>query len=180
MAKVWSVAFGLVVAACGTNSAAPSASDASHPEDTAGADGGQPNASADEPTDASAYLACFSATGQLSAGLKGCQADVDCVSKVEFTDCCGSILYAGVSAVSAARFDACDKAWQAHFLGPCQCPPKGTVTEDGKMIIGVDASSPQVHCASGACMTYLPNASADAGDGSAEAASNEAGDARSE
>ena len=51
------------------------------------------------------------------------------------------------------------------------------MTEDGKTIIGVDASSPQVHCASGACMTYVLDGAADAEDGSAEATSVEAGDA---
>jgi hypothetical protein len=174
MARVGTVALGLLMlAACGINGARPGSSDASHVEDVVSVDGGQ----ADGTADASAYLACFSATGQLSAALKSCQADGDCVTQLEFTDCCGSILYVGVSAASAARFEACEKAWQAHFAGPCMCPPKGTMTEDGKTIIGVDASSPQVHCASGACMTYVLDGAADAEDGSAEATSVEAGDA---
>lgn len=121
-------------------------------------------------SDASGYSACFSATGQLSAALKSCQADGDCVTKVEFTDCCGSILYVGVSAVSAGRFDLCENAWQAHFLGPCACPPGEPMSEDGTTITGASASSPQVHCASGACMTFVPDSSA--GDGSANGVSD--------
>ena len=178
MAKVGTVLSlgALMLAACGTSGAGPGSSDGGNLEDVVSVDGGQ----ADVTADASAYLACFSATGQLSAALKSCQADGDCVTSIEFTDCCGSILYVGVSAASAGRFDACQKAWQAHFFGPCQCPPKGTMTEDGRTIAGMDASSPQVHCATGGCMTFAPDGSADAGDGSAEATSMEVSDASAE
>jgi hypothetical protein len=177
MAKVGTVFLGaLMLAACGTSGAGPGSSDAGNLEDVVSVDGGQADVSAE----ASVYLACFSATGQLSAALKSCQADGDCATKVEFTDCCGSALYVGVTAASARRFDACESAWQAHFNGPCFCPPKETMTEDGKTIVGVDASSPQVHCATGACMTFVPDGSADPGNGSAEATSVEVSDASAE
>jgi hypothetical protein len=129
-------------------------------------------------------LACFSATGQLRAAIKSCQADVDCVTKMEVTDCCGTLLDVGVSASSATQFDACETAWQAHFLGrpcgPCTSPPPVAKTEDGQTVRDVDSNSPQVRCARGECMTYLPGASANAGDGSAEASSRDAGDASAE
>jgi hypothetical protein len=178
MEKAWTLAGGLMVAACGTGSnggvsaqcPGPGGcedtgvgSDASSPGDATSGNGGQ--------ADAAAYLACFSTTGQLSAAIKSCQTDVDCVTKIDFTDCCGNMLYVGVSARSATGFDACEMAWRAHFLGrpcgPCPSPPAVAMTEDGQTLF--DASSPQVHCASGECMTYLPGASADAGGGSAEA-----------
>jgi hypothetical protein len=174
MAKIGTVVIGaLVLVACGTNGAGSGSSDAGNLEDVMSVDAGQ----ADVTAAAAAYLACFSATGQLTASLKSCQADGDCVTKLEFTDCCGSILYVGVSASSAGLFDACEKAWQAHFLGPCQCPPKATMTEDGKTVTGVDASSPRVRCATGVCTTFVPTGAAD---GSAEATSVEPGDASAE
>jgi hypothetical protein len=107
------------------------------------------------------YLACMSASGQLDGSLKACQSDGDCVIKQEQTDCCGTILYVGVSSASAARFDACEAAWVFHFPG-CGCDSNKMTTEDGKMTSpAVDGGGPAVHCtdftmSGGVCMTYTP------------------------
>lgn len=114
----------------------------------------------DAPGDAG-YLACMSASGQLDGSLKTCQGDADCVTKQEQTDCCGTILYVGVSTASAGMFDSCEAAWLAHFPA-CGCASNKTGTEDGKTtVLGSDAGGPQVHCidftmSGGICMTYTP------------------------
>jgi hypothetical protein len=144
----------LVLAACGGRS-----------EPLSSNDGG--NAAALEassaPADSPAYLTCLNASGKLDPSLKTCQADVDCVAKVEFTDCCGSILYVGVNTASVSEFDPCEASWEAHFLGPCLCQPKPTQTEDGHTLppLGMDASGPEVRCTDltmngGLCMTFTP------------------------
>jgi hypothetical protein len=103
----------------------------------------------------------MSASGQLDGSLKTCQSDTDCVIRQEQTDCCGTILYVGVSSASAGMFDACEAAWVAHFPG-CGCDSNKTTTEDGKTTsLGVDGGGPDVHCtdftmSSGVCMTYTP------------------------
>jgi hypothetical protein len=107
------------------------------------------------------YLACMSASGQLDPSLKACETDTSCVIKQEQTDCCGTILYVGVSAASAAKFDSCETSWLAHFPA-CGCASGQTKTEDGKTTLpGTDAGAPRVHCtdftmSGGICMTYTP------------------------
>ncbi len=119
------------------------------------------DSSLDAPTDAPAYLACMDDKGQLDGSLKTCQSSADCVMKQEETDCCGTILYVGVSKSSSAQFDACEKAWEAHFPG-CGCASNVTKTEDGKATqIGLDGGAPQVHCTNftsngGICLTFTP------------------------
>src|ERR1017187_6325705 len=100
-------------------------------------------------------------SGQLEGSLRACQSGGDCVIKQEQTDCCGTILYVGVSSASAARFDACEAAWVLHFPG-CGCDSNKMTTEDGKMTSpAVDGGGPAVHCtdftmSGGVCMTYTP------------------------
>jgi hypothetical protein len=121
-------------------------------------DGGETDAL----VDAASYLTCFDATRTLYTWIKSCHIDSDCVAKVDFTDCCGTVLYVGVNNRSVSEFDTCEASWEAHFLGPCMCQPKPTQTEDGNTIYsGVDAASPGVRCTplpdnSGLCMTYAP------------------------
>ena len=84
----------------------------------------------------------------------------DCVVKEEQTDCCGTILYVGVSVASATKFDACETTWVAQFPG-CGCNSNKMTTEDGKTVVqGADGGGPKVHCTDftmggGVCMTYL-------------------------
>jgi hypothetical protein len=100
-------------------------------------------------------------SGQLDESLKTCQADSDCAIEQEQSDCCGTILYVGVSTNSVAAFSACEAAWVAHFPG-CGCASNKTSTEDGKTsTIGSDAGAPAVHCidftmSGGICQTYTP------------------------
>jgi hypothetical protein len=107
-----------------------------------------------------AYLACMGDAGKLDDSLKVCKSSADCVIKQEQVDCCGSILYVGVNAASAAKFDGCEAVWAAHFPG-CGCPPIN-MTEDGNNVsFGPDASVVHVHCADftssgGICLTSLP------------------------
>ena len=159
-------AFGLVVlalAACGGSTGGLSTgSDAGTDAqgDTSPGDDISDSAIADAPGDAG-YLACMSASGQLDGSLKTCQSDTDCVIEKEQTDCCGTILYVGVSAASAGMFDACETAWVGHFPG-CGCDSNKTTTEDGKTtMLGVDGGGPAVRCtdftmSGGVCMTYTP------------------------
>lgn len=115
----------------------------------------------DAPSDAPAYLACMDSSGNLDYSLKSCQSDNDCVIEKEQTDCCGTILYVGVSASSVSQFNACEAAWVSHFPG-CGCASGQTKTEDGKVTNpNQDAGAPAVHCtdftmSGGVCLTYTP------------------------
>ena len=152
----------MAVAACGGSTAAQNTqTDAGlHDGQTADALPGSDAVTSDAPGEAG-YLACFSDTGQLSASLKPCQSDSDCVMRQEQTDCCGTILYVGVDTASATQFDACEAAWVAHFPG-CGCASNKMTTEDGNTTNpGVDGGAPQVHCADfttsgGIRLTYTP------------------------
>ncbi len=162
-ARMVLVALGL--AACGGATAEPTdggGSDAA--ADTSAVDALATDAPTDAPVDAygdAGYLACMSATGQLDESLKACQSDMDCEIEQEQTDCCGSILYVGVSSASVTTFQACEAAWVAHFPA-CGCDSGSTKTEDGKTTSpGVDGGGPLVHCtdftmSGGVCMTYTP------------------------
>ena len=133
----------LVLAACGART-----------EKVVSSDGGN---AADSPD----YLTCFNASGQLDPSLKSCQTDVDCVAKVELTDCCGSILYVGVNTASVSDFNACEASSEAH-LGLCMCQPNPTQTEDGQTLpSAMDAGGPEVRCTDlkmngGLCKTFTP------------------------
>jgi hypothetical protein len=111
--------------------------------------------------DDAGYLACMSTSGQLNESLKACQSDGDCAIEQEQTDCCGTILYVGVSTNAVSAFTACEAVWVAHFPG-CGCASNKTSTEDGKTsTIGSDAGAPAVHCidftmSGGICQTYTP------------------------
>lgn len=151
------------VAACGGTTDGPIASTDGGPAQDAASGDGSPQADAGL-TDAQGdggYAACMSATGVLDASLKHCQTDTDCVLKQELTDCCGTLLYVGVSAAAAATFAACEAAWEAHFPG-CGCASNKVTTEDGKaVVLGADAGGPKVHCVDftsngGVCMSYSP------------------------
>jgi hypothetical protein len=159
---------GLLVACGGTTAPGTSGTDASaHDASTDGAPSGDDavgpaiDAATDAPGDAPAYLACMDATGKLDASLKTCASDADCLIEQEQTDCCGTLLYVGVSTASKAAFDACEASWLAHFPA-CGCDSGQTKTEDGKVWLpGQDASAPLVHCADftsngGICLTYTP------------------------
>jgi hypothetical protein len=107
--------------------------------------------------DASGYLECMNASGQLNTSLKTCRSDAECAIEEEQTDCCMTMLYVGVNTASTAKFVECEAAWLAHFIGPCGCPPGQTKTEDGTVVATADAAGPFVHCTSGGlCMTYTP------------------------
>jgi hypothetical protein len=158
----------LLVAACGGSTATDSgrassssssgASSSSSGGSSSGgsSSGGSSSGGVDAGADAG-YLACMDAQGHISTDMKTCQTDNDCVIKQEMTDCCGTILFVGLSTSRAAAFTACETAWEAHFPG-CGCASGRTSTEDGKLSgPGQDAGAPQVHCASGGtCLTYTP------------------------
>jgi hypothetical protein len=145
----------LATASCGSNVVGPGAGGGTTTTTTM-SDAGGGDAQGD-----AGYLACMDASGQLNSSIKTCQSDADCVIKQEQTDCCGTILYVGVRAASAAAFDACEAAWLAHFPA-CECDSNQTKTEDGKTaMVGGDAGAPQVHCtdltmSGGVCMTSTP------------------------
>ena len=153
----------LTLASCGSNvvgvgsgAGGSASSSTTASTGTTMADGGGTDAQGD-----AGYLACMSASGQLDDSLKTCHADTDCIIKQEQTDCCGTILYVGVSTALAGMFDSCEAAWVAHFPG-CGCASNKTGTEDGKTsTLGSDAGAPDVHCidftmSGGICMTYTP------------------------
>jgi hypothetical protein len=162
----WKASFGLAVlllAACGgsvdslqsgNDSGADARADASPDGDVS--DSAAPDSSGD-----AGYLACMSASGKLDGSLKTCHSDSDCVIEQEQTDCCGTILYVGVSSASVAMFDTCEAAWVAH-LPLCGCSSSQRTTEDGKETSpGVDGGGAEVHCtdftmSGGVCMTYTP------------------------
>ncbi|MGD0529461.1 MAG: hypothetical protein ABSE49_30265 [Polyangiaceae bacterium] len=158
----WSAPFGptivLVVACGGSTGVLPGGND-SGTDAVPGDDIGD-SAVRDGSGDAG-YLACMNASGQLDGSLKACQSDSDCVIEQEQTDCCGTILFVGVSSASAGMFEACEAAWAAHFPG-CGCASNKTTTEDGKVTdLGMDGGGPEVHCtdftmSGGVCMTYTP------------------------
>ena len=129
-------AFFLALAACGG--------------DTTGPDASTPDAGDD-----AAYLACMDGTGKLSSSLETCQSDADCTIQQEQTDCCGTILYVGVSNASASAFAACEASWVSHFPG-CGCFSNQKTTQDGKLVSDSDGSAPSVHCSGGVCLTYQP------------------------
>jgi hypothetical protein len=143
-----------VLLACGGTTAQPAAGPDAGADALPGDDAG---GAVDAPLDAPGYLACMNASGQVDPSLKACQIDADCVIEQEQTDCCGTILYVGISTAMAAAFTACEASWLAHFPA-CGCDSNQTKTEDGKASYGyADAAAPQVHCAAGGvCMTYRP------------------------
>jgi hypothetical protein len=97
----------------------------------------------------------------IDASFKACRGDGDCTIRQHETDCCGTILFAGIAASSEGAFATCEAAWDAHFPG-CGCRSGPSTTEDGKTIYpGQDGGTPRVHCTNftmngGVCMTYLP------------------------
>jgi hypothetical protein len=147
--------------ACGVTSEAAKVGDAGLHDALGDGPSDSDSVVTDAPDDAPGYLACMSESGQLDGSLKSCQSDADCTLKQEETDCCGTTLYVGVSKVSAAKFDACETAWTAHFPG-CGCASNQTSTEDGKTSrLGADGGAPRVHCIDftmngDVCMTYTP------------------------
>jgi hypothetical protein len=153
----WVVMAALALAACG-GTAVEATTDGGG-DDASASDAGAGDAAPDS-ADAG-YLACFSASGQLDDSFKQCQTDSECVIEQEQTDCCGTILYVGVTTSSVASFDSCEAAWVAHFPG-CGCASGQTMTEDGQTTHpGTDAAAPAVHCADftengGICLTYTP------------------------
>lgn len=115
-----------------------------------------PDASTTDAGDDAAYLACMDTSGQLSSSLETCQSDADCTIQQEQTDCCGTILYVGVSGSSVSAFAACEASWVSHFPG-CGCDSNQKTTQDGKPVSDSDGSAPSVHCTSGGvCLTYQP------------------------
>jgi hypothetical protein len=148
----WSPIVAAALAACGGSSVDTSTNDGGGDDSATG------DAGAGDSGDIG-YLACMSASGQLDDSLKTCQSDTDCVIVREQTDCCGTVLYAGVDAASVMAFDACETSWIAHFPG-CGCASGQTTTEDGTVTRpGADAGAPQVHCADftsngGICLTF--------------------------
>jgi hypothetical protein len=153
----WSMVAAAALAACGGTAIDTSATDAGGGDDSATADAGGDDAAGDSGD--MGYLACMDASGQLDDSLKTCQSDTDCVIEQEQTDCCGTILYAGVNLASVSKFGACEASWVAHFPG-CGCASGQTKTEDGTVTHpGTDAGAPQVHCADftsngGICLTF--------------------------
>jgi len=159
----WSVVAAAALAACGGSSIDTSTTDGGG-DDARAADGGDDDsATADAGGDSgdTGYLACMNASGQLDDSLKTCQSDTDCVIEREQTDCCGTILYAGVDTASVMEFGTCETSWVAHFPG-CGCSSGQTKTEDGMITRpGMDAGAPQVHCtdftsSGGICLTFTP------------------------
>jgi hypothetical protein len=146
----------------GDASTADAHGDTSPSGDDASSSDGAPS---DSPgtSDSPAYDACMSDAGLLDYSLKACQSDGDCHIEQEQTDCCGTILYVGVSTASVSAFTACENAWVMHFPA-CGCDSGQTKTEDGKTTnpgAGGDAGAPQVHCTDftsngGVCLTYTP------------------------
>jgi hypothetical protein len=159
----WDVLAVVAFVACGgsTASSTNAADGGDHDAQGDGAPGDDVGDAQPDGATEAGYLACMSASGQLDGSLKACQSDMDCVIKQEQTDCCGTVLYVGVSSASAATFDACEAAWVAHFPA-CGCDSGVTKTEDGKATApGADAGAPQVHCTDftmngGVCLTYTP------------------------
>jgi hypothetical protein len=107
------------------------------------------------PPPATGYLTCMDDQGTLNGTMKSCSNDNDCVIVKEQTDCCGSQLYAGISATQQSTFATCESAWEMHE-GGCACAAFGPKTEDGKL---VGNGAPQVHCVlvgtTGSCQSYM-------------------------
>ncbi len=110
----WSLIAAAALAACGGSSIDTSTTDGGG-DDASTADAGGDDAATIGDSGDMGYLACMSASGQLDESLKTCQSDGECVIEQEQTDCCGTILYAGVNAASVTKFDACEASWVAHF-----------------------------------------------------------------
>jgi len=114
-------------------------------------DAGDDDATADAALDAK-YLACFDSSGQTDPSLKVCKTWSDCVVVQHQTDCCGTILYVGVSSTSAASFQKCEGNWDEHFP-PCDCASNTRKTEDGHDVAPGDEVGPVADCDAGLCMT---------------------------
>jgi hypothetical protein len=159
----WSPIAAALLAACGGSAIDTGTTDGGSDDARATDGGGDDSAPADAAGDSAdtGYLACMSESGQLDESLKTCQSDTDCVIEREQTDCCGTILYAGVDTASVMKFDTCEASWLAHFPG-CGCASGQTTTEDGVVTRpGMDAGAPQVHCTDftsngGVCLTFTP------------------------
>jgi hypothetical protein len=133
-----------------------------------GSSGGEPDASDD-----AAASGCTSARGcPLPAGLvcptpedprltgttkpvdRSCLADMDCVSVVFQTDCCGNTLAFGVNSGSASSAKNAADTCQRGFPG-CGCPARPTVAETGLPDGGQPMFDAPIdaYCASGTCKT---------------------------
>lgn len=59
-------------------------------------------------------------------------------------NCCGTKVWMGVSASSAALFDDCETAWRAQ-LPECNCPSEATKTEQPQSVVA-DKDNVDVGC----------------------------------
>ena len=102
--------------------------------------------------------ACIDDAGTVPVDVKLCGSTTECAIRTRMVDCCGSIVAVGVRADKAAAFAACE-AERQKGIPPCDCIPKPTTAEDGKVL--PDGGTASVLCSdrtgeSGLCRTFVP------------------------
>ena len=113
----------------------------------------QPHGEDVEMYDCASYDQCMNGSGTVDSSVKSCSSDTDCTIQPEQTDCCGSLLFVGVAAMSAQQFQVCEVAWAEQYP-KCACAAFGK-TEDGKAT-NISGNQVQVHCVANLCATSTP------------------------
>jgi hypothetical protein len=79
------------------------------------------------------FSQCFGPNGAILAEMKRCATRADCTIEKHQTDCCGSLLYAGISRGKSSLFSLCEERWRAS-LPRCGCPSGPPSAEDGQTV----------------------------------------------
>jgi hypothetical protein len=133
MKRVFLIAALIVGCGGSTSSELFSGGDASVDDSGTRSDGG----------DAGGFAACFAASGAILNEMKRCATRADCAVEKHQSDCCGTLLYAGISRGKSPQFALCEERWRAS-LQLCACPQKPSATEDGQTLD--PQANPKVDC----------------------------------
>ena len=81
--------------------------------------------------------------------VKACAAPSDCDFSMTTVDCCGSQVFVGIATFAKAAYDI-EQTKCAGTMAICDCMPKPTTLEDGKVLT---TNAVPLQCVNGACMT---------------------------
>jgi hypothetical protein len=120
------LALTLFAAGCGgsTSSGLFGSADASVSDGSSEGDGGKGDGG---------FSQCFDGKGNILPDVKRCATRADCTIEKHQTDCCGNLLFAGISRGKSPLFALCEERWRASLPG-CGCPSGPPKSEDGQQV----------------------------------------------
>ncbi len=92
---------------------------------------------------------CTSAGMETPKAFKWCGGPGDCDFSIHQVDCCGSLVFTGISKFAKSAFDAAEKAC-VPGSALCDCMPQPTKLDDGQTLT---TNAVPVQCVNGACLT---------------------------